>query len=62
LENAPKVNLDLYEQREFDRMTANGMSEAKALEILINTVEGDWSQLSTGLKRYAKSIGRSEGS
>ena len=51
------VDLDPYEQREFDRMTANGTSAEKALEIIVNTVEGDESQLSAGLKRLAKNKG-----
>lgn len=45
-------SLDLYEEREVKRMMGNGMTLEKALQILINSVEGDDSQLSRGLLTY----------
>lgn len=48
-----KINLDLYEQRVYSDLLRKGVSEERALQVLINTVEGDYSQLSDGLLNYA---------
>lgn len=50
-------NLDAYEKKVLKDMNSRGISLEDALKILINQVEGDWSQLSDELKRYAKRIG-----
>lgn len=55
LKNA--IQLDDFEKRVYDDMIKRGISSDKALEILVNEVEGDWSQLSPGLKAWAKSKG-----
>lgn len=46
-------SLDLYEQRVYSDLLRKGVSEERALQVLINTVEGDYSQLSDGLLNYA---------
>ena len=48
-----QVKLDLYEQQVFDDLTGKGVEPENVLRVLINTVEGDVSQLSEGLKEYA---------
>lgn len=48
-----KINLDLYEQRVYSDLLRKGVSEERSLQVLINTVEGDYSQLSDGLLNYA---------
>lgn len=52
-----KVKLDPYEQFVFKDLTSKGHAPDYALNVMINSVEGDHSQLSPGLKSYAKSIG-----
>lgn len=48
------MNLAPYEQRIFnDLKGGQGVSEKTAYEIIINTVEGDISQLSPELRNYA---------
>lgn len=49
--------LDPYEQRIYDDLTRKGMESNRVLEIMINSVEGDYSQLSKGLLAYAKERG-----
>ncbi len=48
-----KINLDLYEQRLYADLLRKGLTEEKALEVIVNNVEGDYSQLSDGLLNYA---------
>lgn len=60
LEDFNVDDLDDYESMMFKRMTDKGMSKEKALEILINQVEGDYSQLSPKLARVAKKQGTME--
>lgn len=50
-------DLDPIERRWYDDFIKKGIDKDRALIIIINTVEGDWSQLSPALKRYAKAIG-----
>lgn len=52
-----KLKLDQHEQRTFNVLVKNGCTEKQALEILINNVEGDQSQLSSDLLKFAKLIG-----
>jgi len=47
-------NLDLYEKRELDRMIARGFKTENALQIIINSTEGDFTQLSEELREKAK--------
>jgi hypothetical protein len=44
--------LDPYEQKVFNDLTSKGMESERALKVLINNVEGDYSQLSKGLLDY----------
>lgn len=53
IKDLSKVTLDPYEQHVFDDLTGKGLEPERALKVLINTVEGDISQLSEGLKEYA---------
>ena len=46
-------SLDLYEQRVYSDLLRKGLAEKNALEVIINNVEGDYSQLSDGLLNYA---------
>jgi hypothetical protein len=57
IHNPPLPKLDVLEQRFFDHHTKNGMSPVDALRVIFNTVEGDWSQLSVGLRGYAEKMG-----
>jgi hypothetical protein len=45
--------LDMYEKMRYDGMLKKGISKKSALEILINDVDGDYSQLSPELRKYA---------
>lgn len=49
--------LDLYETQVYNDLTSKGIEPDRVLKVLINSVEGDFSQLSTGLREYAHSIG-----
>jgi len=51
--NPSEVTLDLYEMSVFNDLISKGLEPENVLRILINTVEGDFSQLSNGLKDYA---------
>lgn len=44
--------LDRYEQFVYDDLTAKGVESERVLNVLINSVEGDYSQLSTGLNQW----------
>jgi len=50
-------NLDDFEDMTYNQYIKQGMTPEKALEILVNTVEGDTSQLSSALKKYADKKG-----
>lgn len=50
-------NLDPIEERFFHQFLANGQTPEKALEVVVNMVEGDTSQLSPGLLKYAEKKG-----
>jgi len=54
-------NLDPLEHRIFLAQLGNGNSPKKAMEVVVNTVEGDDSQLSPELRKYAKKEGWLEG-
>jgi hypothetical protein len=45
--------LDMYERMRYDNMLRKGISKEDALNILINDVDGDYSQLSRELRKYA---------
>jgi hypothetical protein len=45
---------DLYEQFVVVDLMKRGHSFAKAVELVVNSVEGDESQLSEGIKSYVK--------
>lgn len=47
-------NLDTFEKMVYIQSIKSGATPEKALEVLVNTVEGDVSQLSPALKKYAK--------
>jgi len=47
-------NLDLYEKMRYERLISHNMSKKEALNVLINDVDGDYSQLSPELRKYAK--------
>ncbi len=47
-------NLDTYETMEYNRMKRAKMSKSEALQIIINSVEGDYSQLSPELAKIAE--------
>jgi hypothetical protein len=47
-------NFDLFEQASLVSMVERGQSLTKAVEIYINSVEGDYSQLSAAMRRYAR--------
>jgi len=49
--------LDLYEQQVYNDLTNKGIEPQRVLRLLINKVEGDYTQLSKGLLKYAKSNG-----
>ncbi len=53
LENFDINDLDDYERMEYERMTKANMSKKGALQVIINTVEGDFSQLSDKLSEIA---------
>lgn len=54
LENFDIADLDPFETMEYKHHTEiAGMSKAEALQCIINTVEGDYSQLSEGLQNIA---------
>lgn len=52
---------DLFEQVSLVRMVERGHSLTKAVEVYINSVEGDYSQLSETMRQYVpkKGINRS---
>ena len=54
LENINIDNLDFFELSEYNRLKSLNMSKKDALQIIINTVEGDTSQLSEELKEIAE--------
>lgn len=54
-------NLDELERRHYKHFTGNGLSPQKALEVIINGVDGDFSQMRPELQRYARSIGLKDG-
>lgn len=54
LEDFNVDDLDDFESMRFKQMTNNGVPKATAIELLINEVEGDYSQLSPKLARLAK--------
>ena len=45
---------DLYEQFTIADLMKRGHSFAKAVELVVNSVEGDETQLSEGIKNYIK--------
>ena len=47
-------NFDLFEQASLVSMVERGQSLTKAVEVYINSVEGDYSQLSAAMRRYAR--------
>jgi len=49
-------NLDTYERMLYDDLISNGNDKESALKILINSVEGDCSQLSDELAELAEQI------
>lgn len=49
-------SLDTYERMMFDEFMSNGNDKESALKILINSVEGDYSQLSDELGILAEQI------
>lgn len=51
------LKLDLYEQKVFNDLTAKGTAPERVLNVLINSVEGDYTQLSAGLLAYGKERG-----
>ena len=53
LSSVDTAKLNPIEQREFERLSQDHSKE-EALQVIINTVEGDWSQLSEQLKSRAK--------
>lgn len=46
--------LDAFESMQYKDLTSKGISKADALKILINNVEGDYSQLSESLAELAE--------
>jgi len=50
-------NLDPIEERLFQQQLLNGQKPEKALEVVVNSVEGDKSQLSPELLKYAEKKG-----
>jgi len=53
LDNLNTKGLDRYERMVYDDMIMKGRSKTEALMILINQVEGDYSQLSPSLRKIA---------
>ena len=51
------MKLSLYEQHVYNDLTMKGIDHDRALRVLINSVEGDYTQLSRWLKKYAKKEG-----
>jgi len=49
--------LDDFETFTYNRAIANGSKPLHALEVMVNTVEGDTSQLSPALKAFAQKKG-----
>ncbi len=47
-------NLDDFELMQYNRFVENGIPKEKALQVLINNVEGDYSELSPKLAKIAK--------
>ena len=47
-------DLDLFERMQFTDLTSKGLTKENALQILINSVEGDHSQLSDELGEIAR--------
>jgi hypothetical protein len=54
LENFNPMNLDAYETMMYKNLTERGMDKVDALKIIINNVEGDYSQLSPSLAEIAE--------
>ena len=55
-------DLDPYERHTYDDMSIRmGHPKELCLKLLINQVEGDWTQLSPALQRYARSKGLKDG-
>ena len=54
LESVDPRTLDMFEQREFKRFQEMKLPKAKAMQMLINSVEGDYSQLSPRLAKVAQ--------
>ena len=46
-------SLDILERRWLDKFTTGGMTKEEALQVIINTTEGDFSQLSEELQERA---------
>jgi hypothetical protein len=53
LENFDLDNLDMFEEMLYNDFSKN-MTKSEALQIIINTVEGDFSQLSEELAEIAE--------
>jgi hypothetical protein len=54
LDNFNPMNLDAYETMMYKNLTERGMDKVDALKIIINNVEGDYSQLSPSLADIAE--------
>jgi len=54
LDNFNPMNLDAYETMMYKNLTERGMDKVDALKIIINNVEGDYSQLSPSLAEIAQ--------
>lgn len=50
-------DLDMLEERMFKQQVRAGLSPENALKVIVNTVEGDESQLSPALREFAKTKG-----
>jgi hypothetical protein len=46
-------DLDAFERMQFTDLTSKGLTKENALQVLINSVEGDYSQLSDELGEIA---------
>jgi hypothetical protein len=49
-------SLDAGEKRMYKDLTSKGLTKENAIEVLINMVEGDYTQLSKGLAKLAKQL------
>ena len=54
LENFDLTNLDPLEEMHYERMTKSGRTKEESLNIIINTVEGDYTQLTPELAKIAE--------